>query len=166
MTTRSLFRPFARLLAGVETARAAGTPGARRRSASRAVWCGAALFAFATAGLALAAETVKPEWRDPEYGHRLRQAKRWKAKRPARPFVLFVGSSRLQYGMSPADMEFPDKPGSPLVYNLGYRSAHPIGVWFQFTRALDDGLAPRAVVIQIAPLEIRYDDPADPLFVN
>ena len=122
---------------------------------------GAVVFVLAAVALERAAETTRPEWRDPEYGLRLKQAKRWQEKRPARPFVLVVGSSRTQYGVSPNAMGFADEPGSPFLYNFGYRGAVPMGVLLQFTRALDAGLKPRAVVVQMSTNEIRSHRPAE-----
>jgi hypothetical protein len=118
-------------------------------------------FAAVTLALVVAAESVKPEWRDPEYGHRLRAAKRWQRERPDRPLVLVLGSSRAQMGVSPATMDFPDEPGSPLVYNFGYRRADPILVWLQLERLLDDGLRPRAVLVMVSDDEIRSVEPPD-----
>jgi hypothetical protein len=134
---------------------------ARRRSARRAVVFGLIAFGLATAALAFAAETVRPEWRDPEYGHRLRQVRRWQRARPDRPLVLVLGSSRAQQGVSPKAMGFPDEPDSPVVYNLGYRGATPVIVWLQLARALDDGARPRGVVVMLAGAELRAFSPVE-----
>jgi hypothetical protein len=126
----------------------------RRRSARAAVWCGIMSFAAATLALAAAMETVKPEWRDPEYGHRLRQLRNWKAQAPNRPLVVAFGSSRTQMGLCPAAMEFPDELQSPVVYNFGYRAANPFRSWVQLMRLLDDGVKPDFVLFQIAPIDL------------
>jgi hypothetical protein len=126
----------------------------RRKSARAALGSGLVAFLAATAGLAAAMETVKPEWRDPEFSHRINQLHKWQATAPDRPLVLAFGSSRTQMGIAPAAMGFPDQPGSPIVYNFGYRAAHPLAVWYQFTRVLDSGIKPRAVFIQLAPIEV------------
>src|SRR5207244_13049758 len=135
-------------------ARRWAAPASGRRSARRAVILGGVTFGLVTLGLAVAAETVKPEWRDPEYGHRLRRVERWQRLRPERPLVLVFGSSRAQMGVSPNDMGFPDEPRAPLVYNFGYRAATPVYMWLQLACLLDDGVRPRAVVVMIAPLEL------------
>ena len=110
-----------------------------------------------------AAETINPEWRD-----RIRTApwglKKWQHDRPNRPLVLVFGSSRTEYGVSPADMDFPDEPGSPLVYNFGYSGAYPLGMWLQLSRALDDGLRPKAVLVELAYAHVRCDGPAEEQF--
>ncbi len=136
-------------------------PGSARRSARRAVAIGLVLFGLLTLGLAAAAETVKPEWRDPEYGHRLQAVRRWQRKKPDRPLVVVLGSSRVQMGVSPHAMEFPDQPGSPLVYNLGYRGGFPLIAWLQLMRLLDDGVKPRAVLLVLSAYENKMNGSAD-----
>ncbi|HVL16133.1 MAG TPA: hypothetical protein VM529_26415 [Gemmata sp.] len=136
-------------------------PRSRRRSARDAVWSGAAAFAALTAGLAAAIDTTKPEWRDPEFALRLRQVRRWQTERPDRPVVAAFGSSRTQMGLSPADMGFPDEPGAPLVFNFGYRAGRPLGAWLHFTRMMDAGVRPAAVLIQLAPAELAVSRPAE-----
>ena len=51
-------------------------------------------------------------------------------------------------------MGLPDGPGSPLVFNYGYRGARPVAAWLHFRRVLDSGVKPAAVLIQLAPQEI------------
>jgi hypothetical protein len=128
--------------------------GARRRSARAALGSGLAAFVLASVGLAAAVETVKPEWRDPEYGHRLRQLRRWKSDAPGRPLVVVFGSSRTQMGIDPAAMGFPDEPGSPVVYNFGYRAGRPFRSWFQLMRLLDAGVKPDFVLLQISAVDL------------
>jgi len=123
-----------------------------------------AAFGLLTLGLVAGSETVRPEWRDPEYGHRYRAALRWQTRHPDRPLVLVLGSSRTQMGVAPGAMDFPDEPGSPVVYNFGYRGAHPLGAWLQVSRALDARLRPRAVLIQIGPLELATNGTAEDLY--
>lgn len=158
----------ARLLARFRRAARRAIPSAARRPASgsarRAVAFGAVAFGLLTLGLIVAAETIKPEWRDPEYGHRARAARRWQRDRPDRPLVLAVGSSRTEYGISPADMDFPDEPGSPLVFNFGYSGAFPLGMWLQLARAFDDGLKPSAVLVELAYAHVRVDGAAEDQF--
>lgn len=136
----------------------------RGRSARRSLIFGVLAFGLLTIALETAAETVKPEWRDPEYGQRLRQINRWQHQRPDRPLVLIAGSSRTQNGLSPGAMDFPDQSGSPLVYNFGYRGAHPLGMWFQVSRLLDDGVKPRVVLVQLASTELRHWGSAEELY--
>src|SRR5207248_754534 len=81
-------------------------------------------------------------WRDPEYGHRLRQVRALRAAHPDQPLVVALGSSRTQMGVSPADMGFADAPGSPLVYSFGRSGAGPLLLNLTFRRLLDDGVRP------------------------
>jgi hypothetical protein len=111
-------------------------------------------FALATAGLAVSVETIRPEWRDPEYGHRIHQLRRWEAEAPGRPLVLVFGSSRTQMSIAPTAMDFTDAPGSPLVYNFGYRAGRLFRACFQLQRVLDDGIRPDFVLIQISMIDL------------
>jgi hypothetical protein len=108
-----------------------------------------------------APESVKPQWRDPEYGHRLRGIHRGQRKRPDRPLVVVLGSSRAQMGVSPTAMEFPDEPGSPLVYNFGYRAGFPLVAALQLMRLFDEGIRPHAVVWMLSASEVIANLPAD-----
>jgi hypothetical protein len=111
--------------------------------------------------MAAAADTVFSQWRDPESALRVDQIRRWQAKAPHRPLVVAFGSSRTQMGIVPGVMNFPDETGSPLLYNFGYRGAHPLAAHLQFTRLLDTGITPAAVLIQLAPAELMLSDPAE-----
>ena len=119
------------------------------------------MFAFgvATAALAVSLETVKPEWRDPEYGYRLKQLRQWRREAPDRPLVVMFGSSRTQMGISPTAMGFPDEPGSPVVYNFGYRGGRPVWVWLNLMRLLVDGVKPDFVLIHLALAKSAYNTP-------
>ncbi|HEY1190719.1 MAG TPA: hypothetical protein VGE74_24015 [Gemmata sp.] len=129
-----------------------------------ALGAGAGLFLALSVALGVSVETVKPEWRDPEYGHRLNRVREWQAERPERPLVLVFGSSRAQMGVSPAAMGFPDAPGEPLVYNFGYRAGSPLVSWFLLARALDDGVKPRAVLLVASFSEARVSMTAEEQF--
>jgi hypothetical protein len=119
------------------------------------------MFVLATVGLAVAVETVRPQWRDPEYGYRRAAVRGWVHARPDRPLVLVFGSSRVEEGVSPGAMGLPEEPGRPLVYNFGYRAAYPLGVWLHATRLLDDGVKPAAVVVVISAFELKRDGSTD-----
>lgn len=160
-TLRPRFVPLARLF-GARKPR----PASRALSARRALAVGMAAFALATLALAAVSESEKPEWRDPEYGHRLKQLRALQRARPDRPLVLFLGSSRVQMGVSPADMGFADAPGEPLGYNFGYRCAPPVVAWLQLQRLLDAGIRPRAVVLTVAAVELNLEDGAERQFVG
>jgi hypothetical protein len=126
----------------------------RRRAARRALLSGAAALALLTAGMAVALDVARPQWRDPEFYVRLDRLKRWQAQAPDRPLVVAFGSSRTQNAINPAAMGYPDRPGAPLVFNMGYRGARPLAAYLHFTRTLDADVRPRAVLFQIATSEV------------
>jgi hypothetical protein len=67
-------------------------------------------------------------------------------------------------GLCPAAMGFPDRSGSPVVYNFGYRGAHPLGAWLQLMRVLDAGVKPDAVLVHLATVEVAVSGPAERQF--
>ena len=140
-------------LASLKSAPKSGRLRSRRHSARATIWTALAAFLIFTAGLSGALESARPEWRDPEFAVRLNHLRKWKAEAPRRPLVVAFGSSRTQMGLDPAAMNFPDRPGSPVVYNFGYRAAHPLGVYLHLTRTLDSGVKPDAVLVQVAAAE-------------
>ena len=115
-------------------------------------------------GLVALVETAKPEWRDPEFGHHLRQIEAWQHEWPDRPLVVVIGSSRTQMGVSPAAMGLPNGPADPLVYNFGYRGAQPIWAWLNLMRLLDRGIKPDFVLVHIALAECGIPHPAEDQF--
>jgi hypothetical protein len=158
--------PFVRILVtllSVVPARPSAPPrrSARHRCASRALAFGGLVFGALTLGLAVAAETVKPQWRDPGYGNRLIRLQLLTREHPARPLVVVLGSSRAEMGVSPRDVGFPDQPGQPLVFNFGYHGALPWWTWLEMTRLLDDGVHPAAVLVMISAFESKFDDPIE-----
>lgn len=150
-------RPRLRLLAGLRGWPAAPRPRRRqaRHAARASVLLGGLTFALFSLALSAAVETVKPEWRDPEYGHRLSRVYQWQGESRDRPLVVVLGSSRAQMGVSPVAMGFPDEPGQPLVLNFGYRGGGSLGSWLQGQRLLDDGVQPRAILFVLATIESK-----------
>src|SRR5262249_15863042 len=92
-----------------------------RRAARTAVLSGAPGLVLGMAGLAVVVETIRPEWRDPEYGHRLKRFQLLIAHNSrtgnSRPIVVAIGSSRVAHGFSPPHLGLDDTPTSPLVLN-------------------------------------------------
>ncbi len=123
----------------------------RRRSARSALGYGFAAFVLTAVVLSVVLDSSRPEWRDPEFGHRLNQIRKWKVDAPQRPLILIAGSSRVQMGISPKAMAFADEPGSPLAYNLGYRQASPSASALHVLRVIDAGETPAAVLIEFCP---------------
>ncbi|QDU23113.1 hypothetical protein [Urbifossiella limnaea] len=115
------------------------------------------MFVVAVIGLAGAVETVKPEWRDPEYGHRLRQLRALRAAHPGRPLVLAVGSSRTQMGVSPAAMGLRDA----LAYNFGQSAAGPLRIHLTVERLAAEGIVPDVLLVEFFPAAFAHDGPAE-----
>jgi hypothetical protein len=111
--------------------------------------------------MAVALDAGRPQWRDPEFYVRLDRLKRWQAEAPDRPLVVAFGSSRTQMGVAPGAMGYPDRPGSPVVFNMGYRAGHPLGAYLQFARTLDAGVKPKAVLFQLADIELSVRGSAE-----
>lgn len=141
---------------GRRVRRPAPRRGARRRARSALV-CGGGLLLAAVVGLAGAVETVKPEWRDPEYGHRLEQLHALRAAHPGRPLVLAVGSSRTQMGVSPAAMGLPDA----LAYNFGQSGAGPLRIHLTVERLAAEGVVPDLLLVEFFPAAFAHDGPAE-----
>ena len=57
-------------------------------------------------------------------------------------------------GIAPAAMGLADEPGSPLVYNFGYRSGRLFRSCFQLMRVLDGGPRPDRVLIQLSMIDL------------
>jgi hypothetical protein len=118
----------------------------------------------AMVGMAVAVETAVPQWRDPEYGHRLQHVRHWRQTRPDRPLVVAIGTSRTQMGLSPADMGFDAAAGSPVVYSFGQAGAGPLQLLLTFCRLLDDGMKPDFLLVELFPAALAADGPAERQF--
>lgn len=130
-------------------------PGRGRRPARGAVaWALAAALAV-HAWMAVAVETTRPEWRDPEFYHRLRRVRefvRWEAENGAgRPLVVVLGSSRPQMGLSPEHLGLGVAPADPLVFNCSQSACHPIGERLNLARLLDAGITPDFLLVEVLP---------------
>jgi hypothetical protein len=138
----------------------------QRLSQSRArqsVFAALGFLVMLNAGMNLALETVKPEWRDPEYGHRLKDLRRCQQAEPDRPLVLVLGSSRPQMGLSPAALGLDNGPGSPLVYNFSAAGCGPIHELLTLKRLLDSGIQPSAVLVEVLRPVLAGNGPAEKL---
>ncbi len=163
--TRSVLSRFVlhwpQLLPQAPTRRAHVQPQrSRRQSARMAVGIGAATLLMATVGMSLALETVRPDWRDPDFGHRLHRLQHRLQHAPDRPLVLMLGTSRTQYGVCPSAMGFPDEAGHPLIFNFGQSAAPPLKVMLTLHRVLEAGITPSAVVIEVLPVWLASHGPA------
>ncbi|MBX9623542.1 MAG: DUF1574 domain-containing protein [Gemmataceae bacterium] len=139
----------------------AHAPRSPRHRARSALVLGFCLIVVAQIGLTAAVETVRPQWRDPEYGHRLHRLRELRAAHPDRPLVVAIGSSRTQMGVSPADMGLADEPGSPVVFNFGQAGAGPLHQLLTVRRLLDAGVKPDYLLVEFFPGALVVDGPAE-----
>jgi hypothetical protein len=121
----------------------------RARTAAVVAVAGAVL---AQLGMAVALETVRPEWRDPEFGWRFKAVRKMDG-----PLVLALGSSRTQMGLSPHDLGV----ASPVVYNFGQSGGGPVHHLLNLRRLLDTGVTPRAVLVEVMASVFNQPGPAE-----
>lgn len=129
-----------------------------RRAAQRSLLSGFAALLIAHAGLALAVETKRPEWRDPEFFHRVQQVAAL-SQREARPLVVILGGSRPQTGLDPETFG-----NDVLAYNCSQSGCLPVGERLNFSRLLDAGVTPRFVLIEVLPPVLADPGPMDERF--
>jgi hypothetical protein len=142
-------------------AAASARPLSRRRDARAALGFGLAVFLVADLAMAIALETVMPEWREPEFGHRLATIRQAQRESPNRPLVVVIGSSRTQNAIRPASMNLPDTPLSPRVFNVGQTASPPLKELLTLKRLLHEGVKPAAVMVEIMPAMLTVDGPAE-----
>lgn len=108
----------------------------------------------------VALETRKPEWRDPEYGHRLKQLLPLAAS-DGGPLVVVLGSSRSQMGFSPSHLG--ESAQQLRVYNLSQAGAVPLHQLLNLQRLLADGVKPDCVLVEVRSPILAGREPADAL---
>jgi len=134
---------------------------AAKTKARQAVASGLLALALAHLGLNLALDTVKPEWRDPEFGWRMKRLAELDRTRGDRPLVVALGSSRTQMGFSPADMGVADGPDGPVIFNMGQAGAGPLLQLLNLRRLLAAGVHPDAVLVEVLPAALHNDAPGE-----
>lgn len=156
-----------RSLAFMPAVRTAGQPfvARGRAAAKRAVLSGLVAVIVLNLGMNVALDTVAPEWRDPEYGHRMKGLRRQAAAESSRPVVVLLGSSRTEMGMSPASLGLGDGPASPLTYNVSQAGCGPVGEVLNLKRLLADGVKPHAALFEILPPVLGGNAPAERLLL-
>ncbi|WP_149108419.1 hypothetical protein [Limnoglobus roseus] len=115
------------------------------------------VFLLGQVALNAALETVRPEWRDPEFGWRLKAVR----KLAGRPLVLALGSSRTQMGLSPHDLGLGD---GVIVYNFGEAGSGPLHLLLNLRRVLDAGVKPDAVLVEVMPAVLSHPGAAEDFF--
>ena len=139
-------------------------PSRRRRSRS-AMLVGVFAFVLAQLGLALAVETRRPEWRDPEFFHRqkrLIKIVRWEREQGhRRPLVIILGGSRPQMGLSPEHLGLGTGPTDPLVFNCAQSGCLPVGERLNLARLLTTELKPDFILIEVLPPVLADSGPME-----
>jgi len=136
----------------------------RRRSARTALAFGLLSTLIAMAGISTALETVKPEWRDPEFGHRIARIREIQKQNPSHSFVLALGTSRTQNAIQPSAMGFLDDAGTLRVFNFGQSGASPLKLLLNLLRILDTGIKPAAILVEVLPVWLTMDGTAEEQF--
>src|SRR5262245_39319377 len=114
----------------------------------------------------LATEFWHPEWRDPEFGHRLTALRNARAERPGRPLLLALGSSRTEMAFRPSVVEaaLAEDGEPPLTFNFGISGSGPVMELLCLRRLLGCGIRPDYLVLEILPpllhQEGRYSEDA------
>jgi hypothetical protein len=135
-----------------------------RSRAKRTVLAGFVAAAVLHLGLNVALDTAKPEWRDPEYGHRVKELKPLAKAAGHHPVVVALGSSRSQMGLSPTHLGL-DGPDAPIVYNLSQAGCGPVHQFLNLHRLLDAGVKPDFLLVEVLPPVLGGHGPADGLLI-
>jgi hypothetical protein len=117
------------------------------------------VFAATQLVLAGAAETARPELRDPHFGVRRARLRARLGERAGRPWVLAVGSSRVELGLRPGELGLSDD--GPWVFNFGQPGAGPLHEWLVWRRLCDSGARPARLLVEVLPAALCVDGPAD-----
>jgi hypothetical protein len=129
--------------------------GSIRRRARATVLLGVAAIILAQVGLAVAVESRRPEWRDPEFFHRrknLNAMAKWSAETgQPRSLVVILGTSRSVMGLSPGHLGFGHGPCAPLACHCSQTGCMPIDQRLNLGRVLDAGLTPDFVLVEVLP---------------
>ena len=116
-------------------------------------------FALLHLGLNVALDTVRPTWRDPEYGHRLRELRPLAARSPR--LLVVLGSSRVQMGLNPAAVPL----DGVAVYNLSQAGCGPAGELLNLKRLLRAGVRPDFLLVECLPPVLAGDGPPEAALV-
>jgi hypothetical protein len=128
---------------------------------------GLCTFAFFQIALAVCIELALPQLRDPLFGDKLRQLRRWTAAAPKSKLVLVLGSSRVLHGLDAATAQrqltaAANRPA--LVYNFGLPGGGPLTNLVHLKRLLADGVRADLVLIEVLPPLLAEQVPAVELF--
>ena len=130
----------------------------RRRARSDVLWWLASFLAL-QAGFNIALETRLEGMRDPEYVTRIQLLRQAIKSDPQRPAVVAFGSSRVLLGLRPElisnDVSRPDS--QPFLFNFSHTGYGPTHNYVVMKHLLRDGIRPRGVVLELAPMQLAQD---------
>jgi hypothetical protein len=109
-------------------------------------------------GINLALETVRPEWRDPEFGWRIKALQQLAR---TEPIVLALGSSRTQMGLAPKHLQLSPPTA---VYNFGQSACGLPHLRLNLQRILDANIRPHAVLIEVMPAALYQPGRGEAVF--
>jgi hypothetical protein len=120
---------------------------------------------LAHVGLAVAVETSRPEWRDPEYFHRHKRLVKlaaWEREQGhARPLVVIIGGSRPQMGLSPEHLGLGTGPTDPLAFSCAQSGCLPVGERLNVARLLASGVKPDYLLVEVLPPVLADPGPVE-----
>jgi hypothetical protein len=123
-----------------------------RRSQIALSW-GLVVFVAGQAGLTILLSNRLLPCRDPELAAKLDALRNRRAEAPDRPLLLMVGSSRTLQGFEAGCLEGLSTPTgqSYTAFNLGVTAAGPLKEWLCLRAALDQGIRPDLLLVEILP---------------
>ncbi|HVA48383.1 MAG TPA: hypothetical protein VNH11_18600 [Pirellulales bacterium] len=124
-----------------------------------AVLWGASLFVLLQAALAMAADSLLPGLRYPEYGRKLALLKRLYAECGGQPALVALGTSRTAFGFSPAAGGDSARNDAGWQFNLALTGQGPIQELVCLHRLLAEGIRPRRLLIEIHPPLLHQNFP-------
>jgi hypothetical protein len=104
-----------------------------------------------------------PVFRDPLYGDKFRKLTAAMRDRDCDRPILFLGSSRVEYGFRSLDAEQGHAQPTDAVVNFGFPGGGPLLLTVHAERLLQAGIRPKMVLIEYLPalLHGRSDGPAE-----
>jgi len=136
--------------------------GRRARRAQGAVLCGIAFVVLFNLALNISIDTAKPEWRDPEYGHRLKELQPLTQSADGKPLVVALGSSRSQMGFNPLVTGLDE---TAVVYNFSQAGCGPLHELLNLHRLLAAGIKPDYLLVEILPPVLGGEAKAEKLLM-
>jgi hypothetical protein len=114
------------------------------------------VFVVGQAALVLWIDRIRPDWKDPPFGEKLRQLQLRLKEAPSTEVILLLGSSRIAFGFDGqlVEEELARDAGRHVVaYNFGRTGGGPITASVYLRRLLASGIRPSLLVIEVLPAQ-------------